>query len=270
VATELWLALGAGVLLVLSAAVQALALSKGPDRIPWTAVATVARVGAALLLVAALVTSGIAAGEWLPFDGARVALSLALTTLVIDLLLAWRLGVDGGGLVLDLIGIALILLAATAFHPSGAPLTYAQRIIPFRIEWLLLLLGAGAALVAGSSGLMLAFLAVLERLRWGARARDRAKVHVFLKQSTLLSLVLLGAGLTLGVWWAWRTGALLIGLDPRSGWLAVTWLVAAASLLAWQLGRRASRWATALAVLAGAIVLFGLLVAPELVRVLWA
>ena len=269
-ATELWLAPGAGVLLVLSVAVQSLALSKGPDRIPWTAVATVARVGAALLLVTALVTSGIAAGEWLPFDGARVAMGLALATLVIDLLLVWRLGADGGGPVLDLIVIALLLLGVTAFHPSGAPLTFAQRAIPFRIEWLLLLSGAGAALVAGSSGLMLALHAVLERLRRGARARDRGRVHVFLKQSTLLSLVLLGAGLTLGVWWAWRTGALLIGLDPRSGWLAVTWLVAATSLLAWQLGRRASRWAAALAVLAGATALFGLLVAPGLVRVLGA
>lgn len=269
-ATEIWLALGAGGLLVLAVVAQASALSRGSGTRPWTAVAAGARVGAVLLLAAALITSGIATGEWLPFDSARVALSLALTMLIIDLLLAWRLGVDGGGPLLDLVSLALISLGAFALHPPGPPLTCAQQATPFRIEWILLLLGAGATLVAGCGGLMLALYAVLDWLGWGVWAPDWDRVYGFLKQATMLSLVLLGAGLTVGVWWAWRTGALLIGDDPRLGWLAVTWLVAATSLLAWRLGRRAGRWAAVLAVLAGATAIFGLLVAPELVRVLWA
>jgi hypothetical protein len=49
------------------------------------------------------------------------------------------------------------------------------------------------------------------------------------------------------------------GGDPREAWLAGAWLLTGASLLAWQLERRAGRWSAGLAGVAAMFTVVGLL-----------
>jgi ABC-type transport system involved in cytochrome c biogenesis permease subunit len=84
----------------------------------------------------------------------------------------------------------------------------------------------------------------------------------------LLALIGLGAGLVTSAWWAWRSVGGLAGDDPRQAWMAITWLLSAMSLLAWQLEAAAARWAAALAGLAATVAIGGLLAVPYIVRLL--
>jgi ABC-type transport system involved in cytochrome c biogenesis permease subunit len=79
-----------------------------------------------------------------------------------------------------------------------------------------------------------------------------------LTQAIFLALVALGSGLTVSVWWAWQTAGTLTAGDPREIWMAVTWLTAAMSLVAWQLEGHRGRWAAGLALAAALYVGFGL------------
>jgi hypothetical protein len=86
-----------------------------------------------------------------------------------------------------------------------------------------------------------------------------------------VTLVVLGSGLTVGAWWTWKTAGTQISDDPRSGWMAITWLVTAMSVLAWRLRQRPTRsgqWAAVLAILAAATAIFGLVAVANVRHVL--
>jgi hypothetical protein len=172
------------------------------------------------------------------------------------------------GLVVDLIALGLILFGVFAVRPGGPPLLCVQRAIPFYVQWTLYWLGAGAVIVSCGAGLPLALRQGLERRGQGLRLPRDSHLRVLLAQATSLALVTLGAGLVVGLWWAWRTVGGMNSGDPREGWMAVTWLVAAATLLAWRLEGRSWRWSAGLSVLAAVAVILGLLAVPDLVRLL--
>jgi hypothetical protein len=132
--------------------------------------------------------------------------------------------------------------------------------VPCLVQWILFLVGAGGAVVAGSTALTLGLCALLSGrgldLRWSAR-RD---LLACLRQATGITLVALGAGLAMGVWWAWQVTGRLTAGDPREGWLVVGWVLAATSWVAWRLGRQGGRWAAVLIMLAASVAMTGLLI----------
>ncbi len=272
---EIWATIGTGVLLAVAGVAQGLALFKiGPSPRGWGLVAAGARLGSALALTAALILAVVAHGEWSPSDLRQVTLGLALATLVIYLILAWRPGMGSASPVVDMVILALVLVDLIAVRPGGCPLTSAQRTVPFQVQWALFLLGSGGVVVAGSAGLMRVFQAPLTR-----RGGDLGDVHTVLRQSTSLALVALGSGIVVSIWWSWQTVGFLTSGDPRIGWIAITWLVAAMSELAWQLDRRLpvsdhkdheGRWAAGLAIVAAAVAIFGLLALEDLLHLLGA
>lgn len=259
---ELWAALA--VLLFAAAAV-----SSGLARVElagrWRHLVLPARVGGLIFLAVALVLVILAHGEPSPFDLGQVALGLGLATSAIGLGLAWRHGVSDTGPVQDLLVAGLILVALLVIQPGGAQLGCAERWWPFWIYWGAFVLGSGGILSAGSTALDLALEAIWRGERgWTAHA----DAHRLLGEATLAGLVILGGGLSLSIWWSWRTMGSLSGGDPRQAWMGATWLVVSMSLLAWQSERRGVRIAAALAVLAASMALFGLLAVPDLQR-LW-
>jgi hypothetical protein len=263
---EVWLALGAAGLLAVAALVQGVAFWRG-----WASgnlVAAGVRVAAAVALAVALVLAAGAHGQWSPIDLRQVVLGLALAALLVQLVLAWRIRSPGVSLVVDLVALSLILVGTLAVGPGGPPLNCIQRAVPFQVQWVLLIVGAAAALVAGSTGLALALYLWLSRRRGLFPFVRRSDLYVSLKEATRLALVTLWGGLAVGAWWAWQALGALSSGDAREGWMAIACLVAAASLLAWRLERRAARWAAVLAVAAAAAALFGLLAVNDL-RMLW-
>ena len=304
-AAETWLASAAGALLALLAGIQLLALVKGREEpalsLPSSAAKGEAegpgrlvlglRIGAALLAAAALLFAARTQGAWLPTERGQLALSLLLATQIAQLgLVAWS-GRDGSGPVVDLASLGLLVLAVV-FRPNGAPLACAQRSAAFYAQWIHLIAGAGAAVVAGSTALRLAlspfqgacpFASLKGRPgakrregRGGGRtpspfqgARPRAKrregwgegrsVQLLLQRATWLAALLLAVGFVVGAAWAWRTTGALVGREPPGGWMALSGLLAAMSLLAWQLEKRPVGWAAILAVLSTVSVLIGLL-----------
>jgi hypothetical protein len=131
----------------------------------------------------------------------------------------------------------------------------------FRI--VLLALGLIATTVAGGAGVWLALRAA--RARHDGVQRP-GLLMALIQTAQRLALLTLGAGLVLSAAEAWLAFGSLRSGDPRLDWLAVSWLVEAAGLLAWRLRKHAIRWAAALAVLATGCVLLGLLAVPALVR----
>jgi hypothetical protein len=261
-ALEVWLALGAAALLAVAALVQGAAHWRAWGR--GNLVATLVRVATVLALGVALALAAGAHGACSPHDLRQVALGLALAALLIQLVLAWRAGAPGASLVVDLVALVLVLMGALALGPGGPPLDCIQAALPTRGQWLLFLVGAAAAVVAGSTGLALALYIWLYKRRSPLPFVRRADLYHSLKGATRLALAALWGGLALGAWWAWRALGALNGGDARAGWMAITCLLAAASLLAWRMDRRAARWAAGLAVLAAAAALLGLLALPDL------
>jgi hypothetical protein len=271
---DVWLALGAGLALAVAAVVQGSALRRsGPGRRRWEWLATGARCGGSAALTAAIILAAIAHGQWSPSDLRQVILGLALAILVVYLGLAWSSGASSAGPVVDLVTLVLILVDVIVVWPGGPLLTSAQATVPFQVQWTLFLLGGGAVTVAGSAGLML----VLQPARPGSgndlRWMHATGTHILLRQATSVALLALGSGLAVSVWWAWRTVGFLTDGDPRVGWVAITWLAAAMSELAWWWDRRspvsdegggAGRWAAGLAIVAAAGLLFGLLAVMDL------
>ena len=235
---------------------------------PWTGVAVVARSLSAVSLVVALILAVAAGGKWSPFDLQQVTLALVLAMLIVHLALAWRLGLGDAGLAVDLLALVLLLAKILIIQPGAPLLDCAQRAVPFQVQWVLFLLGAGAILVAGCAALMLALRLALSGQWPDLDLASRSGFLDLLTQATFLALVALGSGLVVSAWWAWWAVGTLSSGDPREGWMAMAWLVAAMSLSAWQLEDRRGRWAAVWAVTASAIVLLGLLVVLDLQQVM--
>ena len=236
----------------------------------WDLVASGARIAgiAALSVALGLVVAG-AQGS---FSHPRpMLLSLILAMLSIHLLLTWRLRIGSAGPVVDIVALALIITDLALVLPDTASPACLSRTIPVQAQWVLLLIGGGSILVAGIAGLSLVLHWGMVRRGWAdtvpwyTHLPDRSGLYGLLIQAVFLALVALGSGLVVSVWWAWRTVGTWVGSDPREGWMAIAWLVAAMSLLAWQLGGRrgkimsGGRWAAGLALVAAATVVFGLL-----------
>lgn len=268
-ATESWLGLAAGILLAVAVVAQGLALRRGGGRsVGWSWLALIARGAAAAMLVAALVSAARTDGGWSTYAPRQVAVSLALAAILAESLLRLAperrrvadAGLNLAGLFVDLFVLVLSLLAVFWTQPGGPALDCAERQALFQIGWGLLLLGVGGAIVAGGSGLALGLAALLARLDWKRLRPRRLELHGVLKDSTALALLTLGGGLVVGAGWAWQTVGQLAGSDPRTGWLAVAWLLAAMSWHAWRVGWRAGRWAAGLALAAVLVAVPGLFI----------
>jgi hypothetical protein len=258
---EIWVAIAAALLAIASVAGG---LAMFAVRGPWDAVTIGARVAAVAALVVALVAAAIVQHQWTAAEPQQAMLSLIVAMLAVHLVLAWRLGTGSAGPVVDVVALVLSLASVIAIRPGAPWLTCVQHAPLFQAQWVLFSLGGGSVLVAGSAGLMLAMRKGLAGRGWDLRLPGRVPLYDLLTQATFLALVALGGGLTISAWWAWRTSGMLAGGNPREAWMAVTWLIAAMSLLAWQLDGRRGRWAAGLVLLAAAAVLVGLLFPVDL------
>lgn len=264
---EFWLVLAA-VLLGVAALARVFALFG--TWIRWKQVAVWARVGAVIMLLAALIwvadSTWILQGQWLAspalvpvYDFWQMTVGLALATLVTYLVLVWWLRSDAGSPIVDLIVLGLVLAGLLWRRPAGTVPFCAPCLLPVQVQWVLFLLGVGGIVVAGGAGLTLA-----ARAASAGRARALgwapwADVHVLLKQATAWALVALGGGLTLSIWWTWRTLGSLPSENAPVDWLAVAWLVAGMSMLARRTGNMGLRWTAGLAVVAAMVAVPGLL-----------
>jgi hypothetical protein len=226
---------------------------------PWMPIAMVARLAACLVLVLVLLQTGGGGGA--NDAPRREVLAAALATLVVYLVLVWRLRMDAAAPIVDLGVVALILTAYLAAQSSQLEPLQLQHGVFQQVFWGLLIVGVGGVLVAGSTGLMLA-------LRTGLRKRAPKlawphwlDLHTLLQQATLLSLVSLGAGLSVSAWSAWRvTGTVATGGSADGlAWMAITWLLAAMGQLARGAGKRWECWTASLAVSSVLTALVGLL-----------
>lgn len=251
----------AAFLLAVAAVASSIALVEARGR--WGATAVGARAAGTVTVALALGLAG-QQGEWSPLDTQQVVLGLVLAMLSIQMVLSWRLGIGSGGPVVDIVAVALILVGVILFRSDAPPLTCAQQAPAFAAQWILFLLGGGGTLVAGGATLMLVLHKSLSVRGRGIRQPTRGDLYNLLTQAIFWALVALGGGLTVSVWWAWQTAGTLTSNDPRELWLAVTWLTAAMSLLAWQLEDHRGRWAAGLALVAALNATFCLVLLPHL------
>jgi hypothetical protein len=258
---EIWIATAA---VLLALAVVAGGLAIFAVRGPWNAVAMGARVAALAFLIAALVTSAMAQGKWMAVDPRQAMLGLIAAMLAVHLVLAWRLGTGSAGPAVDIVALTLSLVIVAAVG-GGAPGLACVRHSPLlQAHWVLFSLGGGSVLVACAAGLMLALRKLLVWRGWHLGLPPQVLLYGLLAQATILALVVLGSALVISAWWAWQTPGLLGNGNPRQVWMAVAWLIAATSLLAWQLDGRRGRWAAGLALAAAAAVLVGVLFPVDL------
>ena len=257
---EIWVAVAAA---FLGMAAVAGGLSMLAVRGLWDAVAIGARVAALAALVVALIAAAMAQGQWTAADPRQAMLSLVAAMVAVHLLLAWRLAASAGPMI-DIVALVLSLVSVFAIR-AGAPSSICvQQAFLLQAHWVLCSLGGGSVLVAGCAALMLAFR---KGLAW--RGKDLQlpgwiPLYGLLTQATMLALVALGGGLIIGVWWVWGTSGTMVGGNAREVWMAVAWLTAAMSVLAWQLEGHRSRWVAGLALVAAAAVLVGLLFPADL------
>ena len=261
-AIEFWVAVTGGLLLLVAIGARAWHGSQGRQR--WGRLALGAEAGAAIALGIALLLAIRGAGGWQPADLRQAAWGLALATVGVHLGLGWWTGSHSGGLVVGLVALALTLLGIFSFPGSDSPSTCRELASPAYMEWALFSVGAGGAAVAGSGGLASAFRERMQRRGSSFSLPRRRDLHTLTAQAAVLSLVALGAGLTVAAWWGWKTAGRPTSGDPREGWMAMALLIVAMSRLAWQLERQAARWAAGLAMAAAAVALLGLLAVPGL------
>jgi len=258
---EIW-GIVAALSLAIASVARGLYLFKVRGR--WGLLTFCARAGAAMALTVAVILAAVTHGQWSPFDLEQVALGLALAALVVYLALAWRFRMDAAAPAVDLLTLVLILTGVLAIRPGGPFLMCAQQGFPFLVQWVLFLVGAGGAMVAGSAGATL----ILAGRGWPLQWPRWADSYLLLRQATMLVVVFLGSGLTVSLWWAWQAEGTLTSGDPRETWIAITWLIAAMSLSAQHLQRRWGRWVAGLAVAAAAAAIVGLLAVIDLRRLL--
>jgi hypothetical protein len=211
-----------------------------------------------ILTVAALLVATLYGAPSL-FDPRLVALPLTLAASVIHFALALVPGRSAGVWHVDaLLAGLLATVVATAFAATASDC--ARRALGFFVEWTLYLFGSGALLVAGGSAV------VALTGRGGQPWMGAQQARPIFAPALLLALVTLGAGLLTGTWWAWQATGTPLTSDQRQVWMAVSWIVAGMALVAGELENRAERWTAGLAVIAALIVIFGLLVVPDLLR----
>ena len=269
-----WAALSA-VLLALAVAARGAAVRL--TQTLWGVLAMGARAAAAFALAVGLILS-VASGDGgialaaafqpggQPSGAFALGPVLALATLIVHLLLTWRIGLDAAAPVVDLVSLALILSGLlSASHPEPLPACRVS-VPPLQIQGTLFLLGGGGLIVAGSVGLTLALRAAWQSIENRRASRvpagtwsGRTERQALLRMATLFGLVGLAAGLLVGLWWSWRLTGGLTSAGSEQLWAASAWLVAAMSFLAWRTGERGGRWAAGLAVVAAAIIIVGLL-----------
>jgi hypothetical protein len=267
---ETGLILGTSALMTIAVVAQALGLSGAFERRRWPWLVVVTRVAAAAALAAALILVAITEGAWTLFDLRHMTLGLALAVLTIQLAIAWGCHTDGAGPAVDLVVLALSLLAVEVQAREALP-TCPQREILFLAQWGLFVVGTGGAVLAGSAGLMLLLRGVWAKIGWDRQLPARDDVGAFLRQATMLTLASLGIGLVAGSWLAWRNVGAPTGGDSRSTWMAITWLISAMSLLAWRLRQRLGRqglWAAILSISAASTAIVGILAITGIGRAL--
>jgi ABC-type transport system involved in cytochrome c biogenesis permease subunit len=246
----------AAFLLAIATVTGSFALVKVRGR--WAAAATVARAAGTAMVAVGLGLAALVQGEWSPLETRQVVLGLVLAMLSIQMVLSWSQRIGSGGPVVDAVAVGLLLVGIFLLPADASLLTCAQQAAAYWAQWILYLLGGGAALVAGSTAIMLALHRGLSARGRNLHQPGRGDLYTFLTQAIFLALVALGSGLTVAVWWSWQTTGTLTAGDPREVWMAVTWLTAAMSLVAWQLEGRRGRWAAGLALVAALNVGFGL------------
>ncbi len=264
---EGWLILAASLALLAAVAVQMVWLLRGSG--PWWASVWLARLAAVALLAATLLVTALGRRGGLAPEPALVLLGLACAVAGVATFLTWCCGVDGAGPASDLLALALLLGADLAWRLGATFPACGQHTAWFWVSWLGLLVGVGGLVVGMAAALMMAVRLAAGRFGWRLFLPPGVEAHAFLIRATVLALVSLGAGLIIAAWWTWRwSGSLGVG-EPGGLWLVASWLLAAVSLLSWQLGRRPGRWAALFVVAAAALGLLGLLVGPLLAPV-WA
>jgi hypothetical protein len=302
---EPWLILSAVLLGIASVARIATLVAPAPSAAPalWGILAVAARSAAAAALVGALIVPGVARavtgdqGAPLatllpsyaqPLGAMGLGAAAAMATLLVYLLLAWRIGADAAAPVVDLISLALVLSALLWAGRPGPAAVCSVPALPMgvpstsQIQGALFLIGGAGVIVAGSAGLTLALQAAWRSWRNGRpdRAPDinrprlrrpptRADLYALLRLATWLGLVVLGCGLVVGLWSAnampwhlgvlWQTTGALTSAGAPQSWAAIAWLVAAMSFLAQRTGESGGRWAAGMAIIATIAVVIGLL-----------
>jgi hypothetical protein len=287
-AVEMWLALAASGALFTAGLAHGLALREGRGGVGfvWARVSLGARLVAIAAVAGTLALVAGALGRWTPFDLRQVALSLALSTMVVYVTLACirptperypgsnpprsiRLGV---GPIVDAVALALVLAGMFVVQPGEVPLACEQPAALSDVQWVLYLVGGGGVAVAGSIGLGLLLCPLLiwkaGRVRNLRSENPCSSLATPLGDAVALALSTLGAGFVVGVWSAWQATGNMSRGDPREAWLAVAWLVTAMCGLAhstssgeahgWS--QDSQRWTGVLALLAAAVIFFGLFV----------
>jgi hypothetical protein len=263
-----WLA---GLLLLASAVAGFLVLFS--VEAPWKLIGFGAKIAAVLVLVVAMVLvrslSWQGQPSW-PHGFLHPAWCLALATLVVDLVFAWRIGADAASPFVDLVS-GFLVLGGTLSVQSGAPAIEPAGIGTMNtFESVLITLGFGALVVAGGAGLALGLRRFLkertDRLRW----TRWLSLHLFLKHSLALASVVLGAGLLVGMWLSWQTTGLLLGSSAHEGWAAGAALTAAMGLVARRMGKWWGPWTAGLAVLAALMAISGMLAMTDVSSILGA
>ena len=243
-------------LLVIAVAVRGLAMALKRERGVW--LGAVARLGAWIALASSMWGATAASGLWSALNFPLLIQSLVLAVWASDGVLSWRFRPVVIVPVVDLISLTLIVVGAFSTQPGRVSSPCLQSLPLWVGQWLLLVIGSGAAIVAGGNALTLTIDAALAgRLGQFAR-RDRTALSVMAREANQLTLAALGGGLVLGLGWAWYQG------DPRLLWMTSAWLTAAMAFTALSLSESRERWFTWLTVLTAAVALSSLLAVPGL------
>lgn len=248
-----WVAI---LLLIIAVAVRGLAITRKRD--PWPWLAGVARLGAWIALASSILVTTAAPALWSAFNIQLLVQSLVLAIWAIDWVLSWRFRPVVIVPVVDLITLILIVAGAFGIQPSDFSSPCLQSFPLLVWQWLLFVIGTGAAIVAGGNALTLTIDAALADRLGQLPQFGRAALYVAAWEANQLTLAALGSGLVLGLGWAWYQG------DPRVLWMTSAWLTAAMAFTALSLSRDRERWSAFLIILTAPVALLSLLATPGL------
>lgn len=242
-------------LLIIAMAFRGLAVALKREGGLW--LAAVARLGAWIALASSIWWTTAVPGPWSAFHFPLWMQGLVLAIWAIDGMYSWRFRPVVIVSVVDLISLTLIVGAFGT--PPGRVSSSCLQSLPLWVgQWLLFIIGSGAAIVAGGNVLTSTIDAALAGRLGQLPRSSRTALSVMAREANQLTLVALGGGLILGLGWTWYQG------DPRPLWMASAWLIAAMAFTAVSLPRGGERWFTWLTVLAAAVALSGLWAAPGL------